>query len=315
MHFAKHETFYIRDGWLQKGLRAVSANSGIFLDESAPAQLGLGKNMVRSLRYWMQIAGLTYEEQSRSTKVQRLTEFGNLVLSHDLYQEREDTLWIIHHNLLSNPALATSWYWFFNHFAPNSFTRQGFVERIHQWLVTQVADDSELPASSSILKDFDCIIHTYCPRGRQISPEDTLESPLVVLGLMREVEQNDDDLRKTRHYRLQSPMPDVISPFALLYTLLKRQEHERPGARQVSLNDALRAPMSAGRTFNIGLGVLEEVMRRLENLDERVAVRLVRTGGLDQITLPAISSREALELCYQHAESDEDLKSWPLHLN
>jgi hypothetical protein len=132
---------------------------------------------------------------------------------------------------------------------------------------------------------------------------------------MREVEQNDDDLRKTRHYRLQSPMPDVISPFALLYTLLKRQEHERPGARQVSLNDALRAPMSAGRTFNIGLGVLEEVMRRLENLDERVAVRLVRTGGLDQITLPAISSREALELCYQHAESDEDLKSWPLHLN
>ena len=62
MGFAKHETFYIREGWLFKGMEAIKkAEAGghlnIFLDNDAPERLGIGQNMVRAQRFWMQATG------------------------------------------------------------------------------------------------------------------------------------------------------------------------------------------------------------------------------------------------------------------
>ena len=57
MSFAKHEAFYIREGWLFKGMAAIKQAEGdgqlptIFLDTDAPERLGIGRNMVRSLRF------------------------------------------------------------------------------------------------------------------------------------------------------------------------------------------------------------------------------------------------------------------------
>ena len=52
MGFAKHETFYIREGWLFKGMAAIkkakdygNISSTIFLDNDAPERLGIGQNV------------------------------------------------------------------------------------------------------------------------------------------------------------------------------------------------------------------------------------------------------------------------------
>ncbi|BCX08907.1 MAG: hypothetical protein KatS3mg066_2766 [Fischerella sp.] len=50
--FANHETFHPRFGWLKKGFDAAKKNPGIFLQDDAPVRLGVGKNMVRAIRYW-----------------------------------------------------------------------------------------------------------------------------------------------------------------------------------------------------------------------------------------------------------------------
>ena len=50
--FARHETFHPRFGWLKKGYDAAVKNNNIFLEEDAAVTLGVGKNMVRSIRYW-----------------------------------------------------------------------------------------------------------------------------------------------------------------------------------------------------------------------------------------------------------------------
>jgi hypothetical protein len=50
--FARHETFAVRSGWLKKGFDAASDDEAIFLDDDAPLRLGVGKNMVRAIRYW-----------------------------------------------------------------------------------------------------------------------------------------------------------------------------------------------------------------------------------------------------------------------
>jgi hypothetical protein len=50
--FANHETFHPRFGWLKKGFDAAKNNADIFSQDDAPVRLGVGKNMVRAIRYW-----------------------------------------------------------------------------------------------------------------------------------------------------------------------------------------------------------------------------------------------------------------------
>jgi len=311
--FAKHETFYIRDGWLYKGIQAIQVDPLIFAKEEAPQILGLGKNMVRSLRYWMVATQLVEEKLTKYGKEQRLTEFGQLVAQYDKYQEFDNTLWLLHYHLATNYQDATAWYWFFNHFAPVNFTKQDFVERLTQWINTQ-SDDLKSP--QSLARDFDCLLRTYLPSSRERSPEDILESPLASLGLFTAIEHQEENAEvKSRHFRLNLTKSNSIQPFVFLYILLKQQEKERNDARQVSLNDALREPMNVGRTLNIGLQALEDLLMRLEESESKLAVRLSRTGGLDQLTLPDISSKDVLQEFYQRSHASEDVKLWSFQTN
>lgn len=51
--FPGHETFPRRYAWLPKAVRGVSENPRLFSDEDqAMVHLGVGKNMVRAIRFW-----------------------------------------------------------------------------------------------------------------------------------------------------------------------------------------------------------------------------------------------------------------------
>ncbi len=315
MHFAKHETFYLRDGWLYKGLNAIRKYPTIFMSEDAPQRLGLGKNMVRALRFWMQATGLSNEHSSKGNKGQFLTPLGETILEYDPYQELEGTLWILHHQLICSKNHATTWYWFFNHFVPMSFTRQEFVERLGQWVNTQSVQNQTLPAEGSLIRDFDCLIHTYVPSQRNRSPEDLMESPLASLGLITATEQQDEDSKRVRHYRVLPSQATTIPPLVFLYILLKRQEIERESARQLALTVALREPMNVGRTFNIGIQTFEELIGHIQDHHPDLAITLTRTGGLDLINLPDIKADEALRAFYERRTIAEDVRTWSFPLN
>ena len=48
--------------------------------------LGIGNNMVKALRYWLQAVGLTQEPRS-GRRDQTLTPFGTCVFTHDRFIE------------------------------------------------------------------------------------------------------------------------------------------------------------------------------------------------------------------------------------
>lgn len=52
MAFGRHETFSLRYAWLTKGYREF-ANKKNRANEEAILSLGVGMNMVKSIRYWM----------------------------------------------------------------------------------------------------------------------------------------------------------------------------------------------------------------------------------------------------------------------
>ena len=64
--FSGHETFPFRYPWLKKGFDAVSTDGDVFHKEHAITILGVGKNMVRSIRHWCLAAGVIQENRGEA---------------------------------------------------------------------------------------------------------------------------------------------------------------------------------------------------------------------------------------------------------
>lgn len=77
--FGRHETFPLRFGWLTKGFAAWSEDPNIFEDEAAIVKLGVGKNMVDAIRYWMTASQII---KTKERAIQP-TELGKCIFSQD----------------------------------------------------------------------------------------------------------------------------------------------------------------------------------------------------------------------------------------
>ena len=92
--FSGHETFAFRYAWLPKAYRLLQQDQSAFSHEdNAMIELGLGKNMVRSLRFWVEATGLAQPATGRGIE---LTDFARAVFDpqgFDPYLEDSRTLW------------------------------------------------------------------------------------------------------------------------------------------------------------------------------------------------------------------------------
>ena len=91
LRLKRHETFSIREGWIEKGINKIK-------DEGSK-KLGLGSNMVKSLRYWLSACGLVSFNTQTGAK---LTDIGELIQEHDPYLNDINSWWIIHYLLVKN---------------------------------------------------------------------------------------------------------------------------------------------------------------------------------------------------------------------
>jgi hypothetical protein len=297
MAFAKHETFYIREGWLFKGMVAIkrAEDEGrlptVFLDVDAPERLGIGQNMVRSLRFWMQATGLAEEKLEERQRVQRLTPLGELVWTHDRYLEDNATLWLLHYHLACSQDHATTWFWFFNHFAPSTFDDNSCLDALHSWVIGNYPDQEI--ASGSLKRDIDCLLQTYLPSKTSRTPEEITESPFSRLHILSKI--GDDRGRRYRMDRLDSTH---FHPLILLHVLVDRQLKVRNGATQVGLIDVLREPLNAGRVFSLTTTVLSDLLAQLNKDYPDWRIHFVRTAGLDTLTLPIMAPTDVLTRYY-----------------
>lgn len=163
MKFRAHDTFFIRKGWLSKGLRCVFNKPDVFIahDENPMDVLGLGANMVKALRYWLQAVGLT-KELPKGRRIQQFTRLGKIIYQHDTYIEELGTLCLLQYCLASQEDEATAWYFFFNEFSMSEFSREDFVSALQKYI--KMRDNETDYAIRSLNDDFQCIINTYLPR-------------------------------------------------------------------------------------------------------------------------------------------------------
>ena len=122
--FSGHETFPLRYTWLPKAVQRLEKHPDLFTRDDALVILGVGKNMVRSIRHWGRAFGiLEFDRDARD----QVTEFGEKLLGArgwDPYLEDPGTLWLLHWNVVSHPEKASTWYLAFTQWNQETFTRQ-----------------------------------------------------------------------------------------------------------------------------------------------------------------------------------------------
>src|SRR5262249_3525998 len=155
-----HETFPFRYPWLKKGFDAVRQEGGdAFLRDDATTVLGVGKNMVRSIRHWCLAAGVL--EEGRQGGGLRATKLGGQLVADgglDPYLEDPATLWVLHWRVATNRARASTWFWTFSHFNEPEFTRESLSSAVYRW--TQTLGGKQV-AESSVRRDVEVFVRTY----------------------------------------------------------------------------------------------------------------------------------------------------------
>ena len=273
MKFRAHDTFFIRKGWLNKGLRKVKADGGVFMGPKGNPMdvLGIGANMVKALRYWLQAVRLT-SEPATGRKIQSFTNFGNVVYENDPYMEEMGTLWLMHYQLASNKDEATAWYFFFNEFKGTEFSKEDFVKQMSNYIRLNGEDVSE----RSLEDDYNCIINTYVSRVKsnpeKVLPESNIDCPFGELGLIDIVN------KKSKIYKKSLPKKDLIHPLVLLAVIIDQAD----GREEIKISSMQNDPCNVGKIFNLDIISLTSLLYKLELMGY---IKVIRTAGLDVVRL------------------------------
>lgn len=289
MKFRAHDTFFIRKGWISKGMRYIAESPDVFIskDNNPMDVLGIGANMVKALRYWLPTIGLT-TEQTSGKRIQSFTDLGKMVFEHDTYIEEAGTLLLLQYQLAKNKDNATAWYFFFNEFSMAEFSREDFVSSLQKYI--KMEDNENDYAIRSLNDDFQCIINTYLPRYKmssaKVSPENNIDCPFGELGLV-------DILNKQKKtYKKSIPSRDILDPYVILAVIMANAN----GRKEINLNELLMAPENIGRVFNLDSITMLDVLYKIEKLG---FIKINRTAGLDVITiLEDLGFMDCVELYY-----------------
>lgn len=269
-----HETFYIREGWIRKGIVAVQNDPLIFSNiQNGVDVLGVGSNMVKSIRYWLQAIGLTEEKRGEKGKrYQVLTDgFGDFLIEKDPYIEYLGTLYLLHYKLVTNKELATTWNLFFNSIKATEMTKHNMEEALKQ-LILNI--DPGYEVSSKLLSDdCNCIIKMYFAEKNDFkNPEDNMISPFSDLGLLKK-----ESIRGKKEIIYKTvPDKNKLDKLIVLYVIMDNLTN----SKSTTIKNLIEDENNIGRVFNMDKNSINSYIDKLE---DDGYLRVNRTAGLNAI--------------------------------
>lgn len=257
-----HEKFPLREGWMTKGLAAAKNNNPhIFLEDKGPDILGVGSNMVKSIRYWMQACGMLEKDGNR----EKISSIAEIIYEKDKYFEDVFSLWLLHSNLAKNRDQATVWYMFFNMFKADVFSKTDLQSKIRLELYNFVG---QYVTESSVKDDIDVLLNMYSKGNvRNDDPEDKIICPLSALGLIKK----EDEM----YYKVQPDLRKVDNTL-VLYELSCMFKEEK----SLSIEKVVTGKNGLGALYHMTMVTANQYLDSLEALG---FIRVDRTAGLDMV--------------------------------
>lgn len=274
--YSGHESFACRYGWLPKLHEALSREPTLFAsDERAILELGLGRNMVKSLRFWGDVFGLTRTEGRQVL----LTDFAHRLLDpeggRDPYLEDTGSIWRLHWNVTTSARLG-AWTTLFLDVHDLEISR----DRLLGMVVAKAALGSPV-SQNTAAAHLDILLKTYdsAKQLRGTVVEDALGCPLQELDLLRTT--TPAGVPTVRLNR--GPKPDLDLP-AFAYALQDFWSGTAPGSNTLSMRSLTVARRSPGAVFRLDEASLHERLDAVCSAAPKLTLREDGAGGLDIVS-------------------------------
>jgi len=292
LRFGGHETFAIREGWLHKGLTLLAEDSESYFDPYVEDLLGVGRNMAKSIWFWLRSTGLI-EKSPGKNQPPPLTELGEAVHKYDPYFVDSGTWWVLHANLCGLEASLVVWHWFFNHFSGIRFDKPMSIDQCRRFLEVE---SIRLPSATTLNRDMTCLLQSYAspvPRSNE-DPEEGNDCPFQDLGLVL----NFRDSGFFEFVRSHRSIPAPVFGYVVAKTFGVSAYQDEGGQKEirVSLQELSYAPGSPGRIFGLNQNSL---MDTLVTIERHQWLSILSLAGHRQIEMANYSPLKWLTLHYK----------------
>jgi hypothetical protein len=219
--FSGHDSFQCRQLWLKKGYDYVQEGKN-FNDEDAVVQLGVGKNMVSSIRFWLKAFNIIDNKDNPTEFGKRLFDDEN---GYDPFLEDEASLWLLHYHLVKN-GYASIYSIIFNEFRKEKlfFNKETFVNYVKR--IGESNTDLNFN-ENTVAKDFIVFANLYKNDPESKDVEDSFSGILSEIELLKTTGKG-----KEEQFYIENTERDNLPEAVVLFTILDNSNY----GNSISLN-------------------------------------------------------------------------------
>ncbi len=272
----RSESFYIREGWIEKFFQSYKADCCLdtFSPKTGMRILGIGSNMVKSLRYWILACQLVDSVGKEGVKISKK---GKLLIDNDPYMETLFSWGLVHFWLSTNKEYAPVFYEIFNNSNIIEISKKITTEQLISLFHEQ---GFESPNIGSIQKDISTCISSYTySEEEDTTPEQNINCPLSKLHLLKKV--GSDNYEKNH-------IPYYCIDYRTLFICLR----ERYGKEaSFNIDEALIDEGSPVLCFNMDRVTFLTLLGEMKN---NQLIELNKTAGLNMAYLKSLKTDDSL---------------------
>ena len=286
--FSHHETFHLRYGWLKRAYDQVQNDGQIFTRADATVKLGVGKNMVRAIKFWSIASKILRVEGPIKNASVVPTDMGKMMFSDDgfdPYLEKPDTLWLLHWLLFAPPCRIPVWWIIMNEFPATNIS----IENVTESIITRVTNISEwsTPSPKSIKKDVGVFIHTYTTRQDKLSIEHYLDCPFRQLHMIKQSSRD--------NMRFVFGKKHGLSPLITAFTCLDFIDRAGIKSNSIPISRLATETGSVGNIFKINENDLANLLE--DACNESESIKLRNTNGAQHLIFDSAKNASLDMLC------------------
>ncbi|MCX6151952.1 MAG: DUF4007 family protein [Ignavibacteriales bacterium] len=217
LKFSGHDSFHCRALWLRKGYDFIK--EGNKFDEEATVELGVGKNMVNAINYWMK----SFQLVDQTNKFSELAEFIFGKDGVDRTLEDITTLWLLHYHLVTE-NIASIYSLVFNEFRKQRI--EFSKKQLHNYLIHKCAETKTSVSENTITRDITVFLRNYLrPKKANKNLEEMFSGLFIDLDLIEGLKKFEDD--DYQWYKIENKDRNEIPKELILYAILDYKKLNR----------------------------------------------------------------------------------------
>lgn len=253
--FSGHDSFQCRQLWLKKGYDYIQSQKS-FNDEDSVVKLGVGKNMVSAIRYWMKAFNIIDSKD-------KPTEFGTKLFDdengYDPFLEDDASLWLLHYQLIKS-GIASTYSIIFNEFRKEKlfFNKDTFVNYLKR---RRESEPSLAFNENTVADDFIVFVKMYQNSQGSKDIEDSFSGILSEIELLKTIGKG-----KEEQYQIENNERDKLPGAVLLFSIIDNPNY----GDSIGLNSLEYDNNSPGSIFCLNRSGLTNKISEIVNENKNI---------------------------------------------